>query len=655
MPRLNKMQGSSFFIVILVVSPALSMNTQESNTVDIDDNKNNTDDPLSDDIHKPPNTGRSSTLGRDILWKSPVPYTMNENIDLNAKGIILRAFDQFRVKSCIDFKPRDTEEYYLSFQGGFGCWSYIGQLLANGQDISVGWFCDHIGIVEHLIFHSLGFYHEEMRHDRDDYVKIDFDNVIAGQKLYFTKVSSYLSTTHDVPYDYMSVMHSWKYVRSNGNGATIITKDPKFQNVIGQRMEMSPSDAQELNLLYKCNSTAAFMFYCDFSDGTMCHMRKTNRCTHSDNDWVVVSQVNRGPSSDHTTLPAGNRDYGQETGYFIHASTASGQEGDSSRLETQIFTPKRDCKIQCLQFYYFHTGNQSDELNIWIREFQDEQDTMGTVYHMGQIIGRQTNHWQLHYVPLNATKNFRVVFEVRKGAGNSTGGFSIDDINLSETECPHATLQIDDFETLLTTSALRTIIYSPRQYSKDGYAFRIAAFLYQKFVGTYVELLSGDYDNQLEWPCLQRQMTFRLLDQTPNMQNEMSQQFSFVSHPNHMSEGIHWFDNPRENGSIVFSENGESVYGGILVGYKYFATLEELQTKEFLKGGSVIFTFSFEDLTPLVNGSSLPCRQGKPPKITHRSTNWDEGPCFFTGISGFSPGFDASPILILLLIVMLML
>lgn len=151
--------------------------------------------------------------------------------------------------------------------------------------------------------------------------------------------------------------------------------------------------------------------------------------------------------------------------------------------------------------------------------------------------GRQTNHWQLHYVPLNATKDFRVVFEVRKGAGNSTGGFSIDDINLSETECPHATLQIDDFETLLTTSALRTIIYSPRQYSKDGYAFRIAAFLYQKFVGTYVELLSGDYDNQLEWPCLQRQMTFRLLDQTPNMQNEMSQQFSFVSHSNHMSEG----------------------------------------------------------------------------------------------------------------------
>lgn len=36
--------------------------------------------------------------------------------DLKARGVILRAFDQFRVKSCIDFKPRDSEVYYLNIQ-----------------------------------------------------------------------------------------------------------------------------------------------------------------------------------------------------------------------------------------------------------------------------------------------------------------------------------------------------------------------------------------------------------------------------------------------------------------------------------------------------------------------------------------------------------
>lgn len=34
--------------------------------------------------------------------------------EMNAKGIILQAFDQFRIKSCIDFKPQDSERYFLS-------------------------------------------------------------------------------------------------------------------------------------------------------------------------------------------------------------------------------------------------------------------------------------------------------------------------------------------------------------------------------------------------------------------------------------------------------------------------------------------------------------------------------------------------------------
>ena len=36
--------------------------------------------------------------------------------EMNAKGVILRAFEQFRLKTCIDFKPRDSEDYYMSFQ-----------------------------------------------------------------------------------------------------------------------------------------------------------------------------------------------------------------------------------------------------------------------------------------------------------------------------------------------------------------------------------------------------------------------------------------------------------------------------------------------------------------------------------------------------------
>lgn len=41
--------------------------------------------------------------------------------EMNAKGVILKAMEQFRLKSCIDFKPKDSEDYYISVQklGGY--------------------------------------------------------------------------------------------------------------------------------------------------------------------------------------------------------------------------------------------------------------------------------------------------------------------------------------------------------------------------------------------------------------------------------------------------------------------------------------------------------------------------------------------------------
>uniref|UniRef100_A0A3Q2P3Z4 Metalloendopeptidase n=1 Tax=Fundulus heteroclitus TaxID=8078 RepID=A0A3Q2P3Z4_FUNHE len=510
---------------------------------------------------QPPNSQKSSIVPGSNLWTSPVSYVLDN--DLNAKGVIMRVFDQFRVKSCIDFKPRDSEEYYLNIKKLDGCWSYVGRVYANGQNLSIGAGCDTLGIVEHELLHALGFYHEQSRYDRDDYVKIVSANLLPGAENNFVKVSSDESTVHGTQYDYISVLHYGKNALTNGNGSTIITIDPKFQDVIGQRLEMSPTDAKELNLLYNCSECLQTVE----QYGKIVEITKILVFT------LPLSKQN----SDHTNLPNGS----QQKGYFIHASTVSGQEGDSAKLETGVVKLNRGCNVQCLQFYYFHSGNKLDELNIWIREFEDEQDTTGTPRLMGQITGSPTSHWKLHHVSLNATKPFHVVFEARKGAGSSTGGFSVDDINLSETECPHVVIQIDDLENLLDTSSSGTRIYSPRQYSKDGYAYRVAVILDKPYVGMYVQLLSGEFDDQLQWPCLQRQMIFQLLDQTPNKQLQMSKQQTNISF--HVCSG-----------SGVFYENDELVYGGSPYNNSFFTTIEELQTREFLKGGSAIFMFDFE-------------------------------------------------------------
>lgn len=59
------------------------------------------------------------------------------------------------------------------------CWSMVGDL-QTGQNLSIGSGCDYRAIVEHEILHALGFYHEQSRMDRDDYVNIWWDEIIAG-------------------------------------------------------------------------------------------------------------------------------------------------------------------------------------------------------------------------------------------------------------------------------------------------------------------------------------------------------------------------------------------------------------------------------------------------------------------------------------------
>ncbi|XP_035991089.1 meprin A subunit beta isoform X3 [Fundulus heteroclitus] len=615
-------------------------------------------------VLKPRRTKRSTVVAQDLLWKSPVPYVFHEDLELNAKGVILRAFDYFRVKSCIDFIPRVAEDHYIHVKKLNGCFSEVGKQETIGQDLSIGRDCDYVFTVEHEFLHALGFFHEQSRYDRDKYVTIISENIKKGQEKEFVNMSREESTTHGVPYDYWSVMHYGKNAGSTGAGPTIITKDPKFQDVIGQTLGMSPSDVLELNLLYKCNSTVAFKMYCGFSNGTMCEM---SSCSQRSQGWEVVRQVPGGPQSDHTSLPTGNDVHGQEGGYFMFASTASGQEGDSARLETQTMDLKRPCPVQCLQFYYYHSGSESDDLNIWIREFQNKQDTTGNLQLMGQITGPPTSHWRLHHVSLNATKNFQVVFEARKGAGSSSGGFSIDDINLSETECPHVTLQIDDFEQRLKTSDRESIVYSPQQYSAEGYAFRSAVLLNQTVVGLYVQLLSGDNDDQLRWPCLNKQITLQMLDQTPNIQLEMSKQRSITTTQNQTtSDGTPYWTNPRETGRLNIDEKQGLIYEGPLIGIHTFASLEEMKFRDFLKGGSAIFIFNFQDLTPLLTGSTLPCPEVKPVKVTHPATRQDEGSSchsrstntstippqanYYESVFNFSPAMVASPILSLFLV-----
>ena len=61
------------------------------------------------------------------------------------------------------------------------CQSDIGKKSRGKQLVGLGNRCLEKGIVMHELLHTLGFFHEQSRADRDNYVNIHRDNIKAGE------------------------------------------------------------------------------------------------------------------------------------------------------------------------------------------------------------------------------------------------------------------------------------------------------------------------------------------------------------------------------------------------------------------------------------------------------------------------------------------
>lgn len=60
------------------------------------------------------------------------------------------------------------------------CFSSVGNQHVGKQSLSIGAGCDRIATIEHEFLHALGFWHEQSRADRDDYVTIMWDRIQEG-------------------------------------------------------------------------------------------------------------------------------------------------------------------------------------------------------------------------------------------------------------------------------------------------------------------------------------------------------------------------------------------------------------------------------------------------------------------------------------------
>lgn len=136
---------------------------------------------------------------------------------------------------------------------------------------------------------------------------------------------------------------------------------------------------------------------------------------------------------------------------------------------------------------------------------------------------------------LEVKDKFRYIFQGIRESTNSSGAILIDDITLSETVCPTALWQIHDFSSLLATTPTGSSVNSECFYNSEGYSFAISVYpngrdsAYPDYVGMTMHLCSGENDDVMEWPSINRQVTIVAMDQDPDAKLRMSSTRSFTT------------------------------------------------------------------------------------------------------------------------------
>jgi Astacin (Peptidase family M12A) len=167
------------------------------------------------------------------------------------KSIVLLAFRELEAKTCVRFVERTTQADYVEIYNGAGCSSSLGRI-GGKQQISMSKNgCITKGTVMHEIIHALGYAHMQNHIDRDNFVRVNFINIILNKRSNFEKVSSSAYGNFGTAYDYLSVMHYRRDAFSRNGKDTIVPLDAKYLNVIGSA-ELSAGDVARIKNMYKC-------------------------------------------------------------------------------------------------------------------------------------------------------------------------------------------------------------------------------------------------------------------------------------------------------------------------------------------------------------------------------------------------------------------
>jgi hypothetical protein len=191
--------------------------------------------------------------GSSKRWPNGVVPYVHLYGSLEDNYVVGDAIQHWQRKTGLRFEPvsvtTPTSVDHVYFMKGQGCSSQVGRR-GGRQLITLEGACG-LGSVIHELGHAIGFWHEQSREDRNNYVEILWGNIEAGKEYNFEQ---HISDGDDFgPYDFGSIMHYGATAFGRPDPATgrplqtIRTLGGQF---IGQRVGLSTGDVTHAAALY---------------------------------------------------------------------------------------------------------------------------------------------------------------------------------------------------------------------------------------------------------------------------------------------------------------------------------------------------------------------------------------------------------------------